>query len=135
MKKIIVIALTVCSVATYAQENRKADRKSDNREVNKQERGKRENRMLEDFKELNLSEAQQNKLKTIFEAEKRNAPANRERFSEDEMPSQSEMREMREKMKERMGVLDAKIKNVLTDEQYAAWKEKQQQRMKEFINR
>lgn len=140
MKKLFIAAFVVCSLSTYAQEGNfgpDQDPPRASRKAPKGERGEgRENRMLEDFKELNLSEKQQNQLKAYFEAEKAKMSQNRSRFGGDgEMPSASEMKAMREQIQTKMQEMDAKVKTILTEEQYVNWKAKQEARMKQFMGR
>lgn len=137
MKKLLIAAFVICSLSTYAQEGNFGPDQNPPRESRKATRGDgRENRMLEDFKELNLSEKQQNQLKAYFEAEKAKMSQNRSRFGGDgEMPSASEMKAMREQIQTKMQEMDAKVKTILTEEQYVNWKAKQEARMQQFMGR
>ena len=136
MKQLMVLLVLMFSMAAYSQ----AEGTRDKGKTARTERGRgegREARFLEDFKELGLTEKQQNQLKVLFESERNNRQQNRQRFrgEEEERPSASEMKEMREQMKARAQVLDGKVKEILSEEQYMKWKEKREQRMKAFSER
>ena len=135
MKKILLGLLICFSVSVSAQENTSVKPRKEKTERSEKDKGRIENRFLEDFKELNLTEKQQNQLKLVFEAERKNMEQSRSRFNEGEMPSASEMREMREKMKAKMVDFEAKMKTILTEEQFNTWKAKQQERMQQFMLR
>lgn len=136
MKQFMLFIILMISMATYSQTEGTRDKEKASRTERKSREG-REARFLEDFKELGLTESQQNQLKALFERERSSMQQNRQRFrgDEDARPSASEIREMREKMKARAQVLDGKVKEILSDEQYIKWKEKREQRMKEFSER
>src|SRR5690606_650563 len=138
MKKLVVVMAVLFSVTGFSQVNEKVDKKQDVKRTEKRSKEGKENRFLEDFKDLDLSEKQQNELKAIFEAERNSMKQNRFRSKgdgESKRPSESEMKEMREKMKERREALDGRVKTILSDEQYGKWKEKQETKMKEFSER
>lgn len=135
MKQLILFFGFIFSLAGYSQVNEKTENIREEQKVEKNRGAERKNRLLDDLKDLNLSEKQENQLKALFESERNSMKQNRERFKgdeESERPSSSELKEMREKMKERMRVLDGKVKSILSEEQYIQWKEKQQARMKDF---
>src|SRR5690606_8391557 len=111
--------------------NEKVDKKQDVKRTEKRSKEGKENRFLEDFKDLDLSEKQQNELKAIFEAERNSMKQNRFRSKNDgesKRPSESEMKERRE-------ALDGRVKNILSEEQYGKWKEKKEAKMKAFSER
>ena len=136
MKQLIVLLTFMFSMLTYGQTEGNRDMGKATRTERNRAEG-RETRFLEDFKELGLTEKQQNQLKALFENERNNRQQNRQRFrgDEEDRPSASEIKEMREKMKARTQVLDGKVKEILSEEQYMKWKEKREQRMKEFSDR
>lgn len=133
MKQLMVFLVLMVSIATYSQTNGTQDKEKTNRSERNKKEG-REGRFLEDFKELGLSEKQQNQLKVLYETEHNTMQQNRQRFrgGDEEGPSASEIKEMREKMKTRGAVLDGKVKEILSEEQYGKWKEKREERMKAF---
>ncbi len=138
MKNLVGVMALLFSVAGFSQVKEKTERKQDKPRIEKNKGEGKESRFLEDFKDLDLSEKQQNELKAIFEAERKSMKQNRFRSKgdgESKRPSESEMKEIREKMKERREVLDGLVKNILSDEQYGKWKEKQEARIKEFSER
>lgn len=138
MKKLVVVMAVLFSVTGFSQVNEKVDKKQDVKRTEKRSKEGKENRFLEDFKDLDLSEKQQNELKAIFEAERNSMKQNRFRSKNDgesKRPSESEMKEMREKMKERREALDGRVKNILSEEQYGKWKEKKEAKMKVFSER
>ena len=116
MKKIVFLAATLFMFFAIS--------------VNAQQRGPREHmtpeqqatRMVERLtEELKLDENQQKELQTYFTEEfekNRPAPENREA--------------MREKMEKEREATDAKLKEVLTEEQYNTYKANEEKRMKEM---
>lgn len=138
MKMLMVAMVLLLSITGFSQTKEKADRKKDKERTEKSKGEGRGDRFMEDFNDLNLSDKQQNDLKVLFENERKNQSQSRGNFGRDDesgRPSESEMKEMREEMKQRREALDGKVKNILNAEQYAKWKEKQTARMSEHFSR
>ena len=138
MKKLVVLMAVLFSVTGFSQVNEKVDKKQTKPRTEKSRGEGRESRFLEDFKDLGLSDKQQNELKTVFEEERNSMKQNRFRSKNDDESkrlSESEMKEIREKMKERREALDVRVKNILSEEQYSKWKEKKEAKMKERLSR
>ncbi len=129
MKKLIIAALLVVGVSTFAQDRKERPQRGDMEKMTPEQRNeKRVERMT---KELNLDAAQQEKLKQFYadEAKKREA-------------MMAEMKDKkgqgREMMGQQMKATEAKMKEILTAEQFTKWKsnqdkmrERMQQRMGE----
>lgn len=138
MKKLVVAMALLLSVAGFSQTKEKSDRKKDKERTEKSRDEGKENRYLEDFNDLDLSEKQQTQLKALYENERKNRSKDRADFKrgdDADRPSDSERREMQGKMKERREALDGKVKNILNDKQYAKWKDKQDTKMREHLSR
>src|SRR5690606_35868506 len=138
MKKLVVVMAVLFSVTGFSQLNEKVDKKQDVKRTEKRSKEGKESRFLEDFKDLDLSEKQQNELKAIFEAERNSMKQNRFRSKNDgesKRLSESEMKEMREKMKQRREALDGRVKTILNVDQYSKWKEQQDAKMRERLSR
>lgn len=105
--------------------------------ANAQQRGPREHmtpeqqatRMVERLtEELKLDENQQKELQTYFTEQ---FPKRQEEF-EKNRPAPENREAMREKMEKEREATDAKLKEVLTEEQYNTYKANEEKRMKEM---
>ena len=105
--------------------------------ANAQQRGPREHmtpeqqatRMIERLtEELKLDENQQKELQTYFTEQFQK----RQEEFEQEQPNPEDREAMREKMEKEREATDAKLKEVLTEEQYNTYKANEEKRMKEM---
>lgn len=154
MKNLVIAMALLFSVAGFSQtkETKKQElkrteksanenRKRRNAKHEKRDRGQaREDGFMNRFKDLGLSDEQHKAIKEIFEAERENMKHNGGRFrgegnDNSEGFNDEDRSQMREKMKERRQAIHEKVKKILTPEQYAKFKEQEQERMKEFRNR
>ena len=123
MKKLILAVALVISSLTFAQERR------GEKLTPEQQSDLHVKKMTLD---LDLNEVQQKEVKAILleQAQKREAKmaefkANKEKG---EKPSADEKFEMKSKMLDEQIEMKAKIKKILTAEQYKKWEEKQEKR-------
>ncbi len=118
MKKLILAAVLVVSTLTFAQE------KVEKREklTPEQQTEKRVNRLKE---ELSLNEKQVEEVKILSkeQIEKRNIAVAKfkERKQAGEKPNKEEMQAMKESREKEKSEMEAKMKSILTPEQYEKW--------------
>src|SRR5690606_29292278 len=134
MKKLVVAMALLLSVTGFGQTKEKEAKKKEHTEKTKGD--KRGDRFMEDFKDLGLTEKQQVELKALYESERKHSPRDKSRYKGDsDRPSESEMKEMREKMKQRREALDGRVKTIHNVDQYSKWKEQQDAKMRERLSR
>ncbi|MES2240692.1 MAG: hypothetical protein V4497_10595 [Bacteroidota bacterium] len=128
MKKLIIAALLVVSVSTFAQDEKKErPQRADMEKMTPEQRTER--RVERMTKELNLDATQQEKLKQLYADEAKNREA--------QMANMKDKKgQGREMMAEQRKASEEKIKAILTPEQLTKWKanqdkmrERMQQRM------
>ena len=142
MKKIIIAALFVVSISTFAQENTGKKNKSDNgsREMRSPEE-RNEARLKKMIADLNLDTNQQVQIKQIIveQSDKTEAMrANRMANKDNAIPSKEDREAMRAKRNEEKTEMDNRIKVILNPTQYDKYKAmeeanraKMQERMQE----
>ena len=123
MKKIVTLLLLIFSTAVFAQE--RGERRES---MNKDEMASLQAKRL--TMQLDLNEEQQQKLEALF-AERMEA---NEEMREKKQKDREEMMEDRKEMrKERMEMNEeqkAKLREILTEEQYTKWEQLQEKRRK-----
>lgn len=119
MKKILILSSALLMLlVTGCNSQQKSSREQRNPEQEAE-------RMVEHLKqELNLTEAQQSELKTYFTASFKKRSENFEK-------NKDNRKERREQMKHAQEETDARLKEILTEEQYNKHKELQENRQKE----
>lgn len=123
MKKLIIAALLVVGVSSFAQENNDRPQRANMERMTPEQRS--EQRIARMTKELNLDAKQQEQLKQLY-AEQAAQRANR----------QNNQGQGRENMEAQRKAMEDKMKAILTPEQLTKWKssqdkmrERMQQRM------
>ncbi|MFC5682772.1 hypothetical protein ACYE2N_13320 [Flavobacterium sp. MAHUQ-51] len=125
MKKLIIAALLVVGVATFAQEKKERPQRGDMEKMTPEQRV--QNRVDRMTKELNLDAAQQEKIKQLYVDEAKNREAMMAQMKE----KKGQGREM---MAEQRKAMETKMAAILNADQLAKWKsnqEKMQQRMQQ----
>ncbi len=110
MKKLWTIALLAIGISAFAQEGKK------------EQSADQEQKVLERFKDLNLSKEQEQKVLQLYKnkkAERKAAIAKKDEAK----PSKEEMMAKREKM-------NAELKNILNQEQYKKFEQNKKERSK-----
>lgn len=130
MKKLIIAALLVVCVTSFAQEKKERPQRADREKMSPEQRTQmRVDRMTKD---LNLDAAQQEKVKQFYADEAKNREAMMAEMKDKKGQGRGEM------MAKQMKANEAKMKEILSPEQFAKWKsnqdkmrERMQQRMGE----
>jgi Spy/CpxP family protein refolding chaperone len=125
MKKLIIAALLIVGMTTFAQDKKERPKRADMGKMTPEQRNER--RIERMTTELNLDAAQQEKLKQLYADEAKNREA-----------KMAEMKDKkgqgREMMAEQMKANEGKMKEILTPEQFKKWKsnqEKMRERMQQ----
>lgn len=128
MKKLIIAALLIVGVSSFAQDNNDRPQRTDMEKMTPEQRIER--RVERMTKELNLDAKQQEQLKQLYADEAKNREA-----------KMAEMKDKkgqgREMMAEQRKASEEKMKAILTPEQFTKWKsnqEKMQQRMQQRMS-
>ena len=117
MKKLIVIALLVSGLSTFAQVEKKEKRDKDGMEkMSPEKRGEREVKRM--TKDLGLNESQQKEMKALF------SEVASKRGEGDSRPSKEDRKAMK-----------GKISKILTQEQNAKWEKIQEERKEKMEER
>lgn len=127
MKKLIIAALLVVSISTFAQDKKERPQRADMEKMTPEQRNeKRVERMT---KELNLDTKQQDQLKQLYAEEAQAREAQKAN-------AKGKKGQGREMMAEQRKASEEKMKAILTPEQLTKWKanqdkmrERMQQRM------
>jgi Spy/CpxP family protein refolding chaperone len=135
-KKVFIIALLCVGFSICAQESTPTKKKGNKEAKSSQKMGdERLNKMTAD---LNLTPAQQEQMKPIIaeqtakmDAMKAQQKANKEAGIQ---LSDADKKEMRKKMKEEKEANDAKIKNILTAEQFTKYQEMQKEQREKMMS-
>jgi protein CpxP len=126
MKKLIIAALLVISVSSFAQEQTKPDKKSNRQNKEKQTPEQRSQAQLDKLTtELTLNPQQQEQIKPILAEQNAKMEAMRaERMNGNGKEMSSEERDaFRAKRQEDKKATDAKLQAILTPEQFKKMKE------------
>lgn len=126
MKKLLVAALLVVGMTTFAQEKMEEQKQqlTPEQKVNIQ--------VKKMTKELNLTEKQVQEIRVVVASEVEKREANKAEMqaikASGVKPSKEEMKARKAKLEEDKAEMDAKMKNILTPEQYALWLQKLEER-------
>ncbi|WP_051590658.1 Spy/CpxP family protein refolding chaperone [Flavobacterium daejeonense] len=136
MKKLIIAALLVVSVSTFAQEKQERSQRGDMRNMTPEQRAER--RVERMTKDLNLDAKQQEQLKQMYANEAKEREAMMADMKNKKDKSKEKAGDQRKGMQDRMKASEEKMKTILTPEQFTKWKsnqdkmrERMQQRMSE----
>ncbi|MFP9112396.1 hypothetical protein ACLI1A_00535 [Flavobacterium sp. RHBU_3] len=134
MKKFVIAAALMVSVAGFAQQ--KPEKKKD-ANAKQTERPTADQRTKDLTKELNLDKAQQAKVKALFEEEDKNRPeppkdGEKKKPEQGEKPQQPKEKGGKgekggDKAQGGRGDMDKKMKDILTADQYKKWQESHKQ--------
>lgn len=118
MKKLIIAALLVVSISTFAQDKKERPQRADMEKMTPEQRNER--RVERMTKELNLDATQQEKLKQLYaeEAQAREAQKGNAKDKKDQG---------RDNMEAQRKATEEKMKAILTPEQLKKWKSNQDQ--------
>ena len=126
MKKLLVAALLVVGMTTFAQEPVKEQKAPMTPEQRVESQVKRMT------KELSLNEKQVQEIRTLVAKEVEKREANRAEMEAKKAsgvkPTKAEKQAREAKSKEDEAAMDANMKRILTPEQYAKWIQKMQER-------
>ena len=135
MKKLFVLALLVIGTSLLAQE------KMEN-EINTPRKGHWQNGERDEIRlkkltsELNLNAKQQEQIKTVMAEQKAKRDAfMKEKMVNKDLPKAStpeERKERRQKAEEAKKAMEAKLKTILTPEQFTKWTAIKEERKEEF---
>lgn len=133
MKKLMVTALLVVGLTTFAQEKGK---RGDFKEMTPEQRTEMQVKKM--TTELNLDEKQQKEVKELLNTQKEDRAEMIEKRKEIKETAEKATKEQRAAMKARMdekkAAVEKKMKTILTNDQYKKWetlKEGKKQKMKE----
>lgn len=125
MKKLIIAALLVVSVSTFAQENTGKKNRSENGKMEmKSPEARAEARLKAMTKELSLDASQQEQMKKIIaeQATKMEAMRAKRMENKDAKPSKEERKAMMEKLKEERTATENRMKAFLNPTQFEKYK-------------
>ena len=126
MKKLLVAALLVVGMTTFAQEQVKEQKAQMTPEQRVESQVKRLT------KDLSLNEKQAQEIKALVAKEVEKREANRAEMEAKKAagtkPSKEEMQARKAKFQEDEVAMDTNMKRILTAEQYAKWSQKMQER-------
>jgi hypothetical protein len=123
MKKLIIAALLLVGMTSFAQERNKMEKRDGRAEMEKFTPEQRNELMLKKMTlDLNLSAKQQDQMKSIIAAksDKRNEMM-KVRKENKEKPTRDERFAMKSKMMDEQIAMKAKMKSILSPEQFAKW--------------
>lgn len=134
MKKLLVQALLVVGLTTFAQEKGK---RGDFKEMTPEQRTEMQVKKM--TKELDLNETQQKQVKELLDSQKDERAAIMEKRKEIKEISEKATKEQREEMKATMDknreAIKLKMKSILTDEQYKKWESNMDNKKEKMENR
>ena len=140
MKRLIIAALLVAGMTTYAQEKREMPNRANMERMTPEERQERQVKKL--TSELTLTAQQQEQVKQVLAAQAANRenPIDRNSLSKEELKARREA--SRNKMQEDRKMMEDKMKGILTPAQFTTWKtnqdkarEQYEMRMKERMDK
>lgn len=123
MKKLIIAALLLVGMTSFAQERNKMEKRDGRAEMEKFTPEQRNELMLKKMTlDLDLSAKQQDQMKSIIaeKSDKRDEMM-KVRKENKEKPTRDERFAMKSKMMDEQIAMKAKMKNILSPEQYAKW--------------
>lgn len=133
MKKLFVVALFAIGLTAMAQEKGK---RGDFKDMTPEQRTELHVKKM--TKDLDLNEKQQKEIKELLNAQKEDRAEMIEKRKEiketAEKATKEQRAEMKAKMEEKKAAINAKMKTILTDDQFKKWeaqKEQGKERMKE----
>lgn len=128
MKKLIIAALLVVGMTTFAQDKKERPKRAQMEKMTPEQR--QEKQLQRMTTELGLNAKQQEQMKQLLaeQATKREAMMEKREASREEMKKQREA--SRDKMEKQRETMENKMKAILTPEQLAKWKSNQE-KMKE----
>lgn len=133
MKKLVLMALLVVGITTFAQEKRE-ERKE---KLTPEQRADFQVKKM--TKDLNLTDKQAEQVKVLVakEVEKREAKrAEMEaKRAEQTKPSKEEMEARKTEMKASQEAMKAEMKKILTADQYKKWEQKLEERKDKMVER
>ena len=131
MKKIVTGLLLLAAIGGYAQEKtikpgiNRMDRPAGDKIKNEKKLHKvtPDEQAKQIAKELNLNDAQQAKVKALYEEQEKDRAAMAPEVKKMENGEQHDHAAMQKKVKEDNTAFDTKMKNILSKEQYVKWQE------------
>jgi hypothetical protein len=137
MRKLIVAALLLVGMTSFAQESNKMERRQHGMETEKFTSEQRNELMLKKMTlELDLSAKQQNQMKSIIaEKSAKHDAMMKNRKEKTERPTRDERFAMKSKMLDEQIIMTGKMKNILSPEQYEKWNAMQEKREKRSSHR
>lgn len=135
MKKLITIALiAIMGVSSYAQEKQQRPARHDGNPMEKFTPEQRNQLMLKKMTlDLDLNDSQQKEMgKIIAEQSAKREAHLKDRKSKTEKPTSDEIFKMRSNMLDEQIAMNAKMKKVLSPDQYKKWDEMKKQHRENF---
>jgi Spy/CpxP family protein refolding chaperone len=133
MKKLILVALLVVGITTFAQV------KSEERKEKFTPEQRVDFQVKKMTKDLNLNEKQAEQIKALItkEIQKRESKRAKMKAKREEQtkPSKEEMESRKTEMKASQDTTKAEMKKILTTDQYAKWELKQEERKEKMVER
>jgi hypothetical protein len=123
MKKLIIAALLVVGMTSFAQERNKMERRRHGMEMEKFTPEQRNELMLKKMTlGLDLSAKQQNQMKSVIaEKSTKHDAMMGNRKEKTDRPTRDERFAMKSKMLDEQIIMKGKMKNILSPEQYEKW--------------
>jgi periplasmic protein CpxP/Spy len=138
MKKLFIIALFAIGFTSFAQEGDKQMSKDEMEKMTPEQRTEKQLKKL--TSDLNLDTKQQEQIRQVLleqEAKRESFKTKRaERKATDQKPTSEEREAFKKEMMDNKANMDAKMKSILTPEQFEKWKsnnEKKREKLKERI--
>jgi Tfp pilus assembly protein PilE len=123
MKKLIIAALLLVGMTSFAQQGNKTDKKQGRAEMEKFTPEQRNELMLKKMTlELDLSSKQQAQMKSIIAEKSAKSEAMMKAHKDNKTkPTRDERFAMKTKMMDEQIAMKAKMKSILSDEQFVKW--------------
>ena len=130
MKKLIIAALLVAGIATYAQEKKEMPNRANMERMTPEERQERQLKRL--TSELTLTAQQQDQVKQLLstQAANREKPIYRNALSKEELKVRREA--AKNKTQEDRKMMEDKMKGILTPAQFTTWKTNQDKAREQY---
>lgn len=137
MRKVIMAALLVVSLSSVAQQRRERPNRDEMEKLTPEQRQEKHlNKLTTD---LNLNAKQQEEVKKLLAEQSAKAAefkAKREAKKDEQLlASAKERKEMAQKMKAEKEANDAKMKSILTSEQYTKWENDREIRKEKMLEK
>jgi periplasmic protein CpxP/Spy len=133
MKKLILVALLVVGITTFAQE------KSEERKEKFTPEQRVDFQVKKMTKDLSLDTKQAEQVKNLLTQESQKREAKRAQFqairTNGQKPTEEQRKEMRAKMEAEKTVMNDEMKKILTADQYSKWQQKQEERKEKMAER